>query len=94
MGYRIVYGKDPVIKGSGGSLRLRALTAAWMLLFAGMVRLAWPAGREVLSQVLVPREETVAAFSEMVTAVEGGEAFGEAVTAFCRSVVSGGTQQD
>ena len=92
MGYRIVYGKDPVVKRRGGSLRLRALTAAWMLLFAGLVRLAWPAGREALAQVLLPQEQTAAAFSQMVTAVSGGEPFGEAVTAFCRSVVANGTQ--
>ena len=92
MGYRIVYGKDPVVRRRGGSLRLRVMTAAWMLLFAGLVRMAWPAGREVLAQVLLPRAETAAAFSEMVTAVSGGEPFGDAVTAFCRSVVADGPQ--
>ena len=90
MGYRIVYGKDPVVRR--GSFRLRVMTAGWMLLFAVLVRRAWPAGREILAQVMLPRAETAAAFSEMVCAVEGGEAFGEAVTAFCRAVVSNGTQ--
>ena len=93
MGYRIVYGQDPVIKRKGGSLRLRGMTAAWMLLFAALVRLSWPAGREVLAEVLLPRAETAAAFSEMVAAVTGGESFAEAVTVFCRSVVSNGMAQ-
>ena len=91
MGYRIVYGQDPVIKRKGGSLR--GMTAAWMLLFAALVRLSWPAGREVLAEVLLPRAETAAAFSEMVAAVTGGESFAEAVTVFCRSVVSNGMAQ-
>lgn len=91
MGYRIVYGADPVVRR--GSFRLRVMMAGWMLLFAVLVRLAWPAGREVLAQVLLPRAETAAAFSEMVAAVNSGEALGEAMTAFCTAVVSGGMAQ-
>ena len=90
MGYRIVYGKDPPVRRGRSSLRLRVMTAGCMLLFAALVRLAWPAGREVLGQVLLPREETAAAFSEMVSQVTGGGDFGEAVTAFCKTVVESG----
>ena len=90
MGYRIVYGKDPPVSRGRSSLRLRVMTAGCMLLFAMVVRLAWPAGRGVLGQVLLPREETAAAFSEMVDQVAGGETLGAAVTAFCRSVVESG----
>ena len=90
MGYRIVYGKDPVIRPRGSSLRLRVMTAGCMLLFAALVRLAWPAGRAVLGEVLLPRAETAAAFSELVDQVSGGDPLGEAVTAFCRSVVESG----
>ena len=90
MGYRIVYGKDPVVRRERRSLRLRVMTAACMLLFAALVRLAWPAGAAVLGQVLLPREQTAAAFSEMVAQVSGGEGLGAAVTAFCRTVVMDG----
>lgn len=93
MGYRIVYGRDPVVRREGSSLRLRVMTAVCLLLFASLARLGWPAGREMLGRVLLPREETAAAFSEMVSRVTGGEPLGEAVTAFCQTVVRGGLSQ-
>ena len=85
MGYRIVYGEEPTI---GRKSRLGLWTAAFMLIFVTAVRLAWPAGAEQLRAVLEPKGETVVAFSEMVANVGAGQGMGEAVTAFCRSVVN------
>ena len=85
MGYKIVYGEElPPRRKS----RLGLWTAAFLLVFVTAVRLAWPAGAEQLRTVLKPSRETVAAFSQMVANVGAGQGMGEAVTAFCRSVVS------
>ena len=85
MGYRIVYGEEP---RSRRKSRLGLWTAAFLLIFVMAVRLAWPAGAEQLRAVLEPKGETVVAFSEMVANVGAGQGMGEAVTAFCRSVVT------
>ena len=85
MGYRIVYGEEPI---PWRKSRLGLWTAGFLLIFVMAVRLAWPAGAEQLRTVLEPREETVEAFSQMVANVGAGQGIEEAVTAFCRSVVS------
>ena len=85
MGYRIVYGEEPA---KGKKSRLGLWTAAFLLVFVTAVRLAWPAGTEQLRTILEPKGETVEAFSQMVANVGAGQGMGEAVTAFCRSVVS------
>lgn len=90
MGYRIVYGKDPVCRTAVETGRLRVMTAAAMLLFVVLVRCAWPEGREILQEVLIPEDRMVAAFSDMVAQVDNGNGIGEAVTAFCRTVVEHG----
>lgn len=89
MGYRIVYGGEPP---TGRKSRLRLWTAVCLLVFVTAVRLAWPEGTEQLRQVLVPGEETAAAFSEMVENVGAGQGMGEALTAFCRTVVESSGQ--
>ena len=90
MGYRIVYGRDPVCRPTVGTGRLRAMTAAAMLVFVALVRCAWPEGREILQEFLIPKEGMVTAFSNMVDQVDNGQGFSEAVTAFCRTVVEHG----
>ena len=86
MGYRIVYGEEPTLRRKS---RLGLWTAAFLLIFVTAVRLAWPEGAERLCTVLEPVGEMVEAFSRMVENVGAGQGMGEAVTAFCRSVVSG-----
>ena len=93
MGYRIVYGKDPVCRTAPGKGRLRMMTAAAMLVFVLLVRCAWPQGRDTLRKVLLPEEQMVTAFEEMVDCVHSGEEIGEAVVAFCRTVVAGEATQ-
>ena len=87
MGYRIVYGEEPSFRRKS---RLGLWTAVFLLIFVTAVRLAWPAGTEQLRTILVPRGETVEAFSQMVANVGAGQGMGEAVTAFCRTVVENG----
>ena len=85
MGYKIVYGEEPTRPRKS---RLGLWTAAFLLIFVTAVRLAWPGGTEQLRTILEPKGETVEAFSQMVANVGAGQGMGEAVTAFCRSVVS------
>ena len=89
MGYRIVYGEEPTLRRKS---RLGLWTAVFLLIFVTAVRLAWPEGAEQLRTVLEPRGETVEAFSQMVANVGAGQGMGEAVTAFCRSVVTSAQQ--
>ena len=88
MGYRIVYGKDPAPKYEAAA-RLRVMTAVCMLVFVLLVRWISPEGTELLRRALEPRAETVSAFSDMVTRINGGDRVGEAVTTFCRTVARG-----
>ena len=85
MGYKIVYGEELPPRRK---CRLGLWTAAFLLVFVTAVRLAWPAGTEQLRTILEPKGETVEAFSQMVANVGAGQGVGEAVTAFCRSVVT------
>ena len=85
MGYKIVYGEELNLRRKS---RLGIWTAVFLLIFVTAVRLAWPEGADQLRAVLEPKGETVVAFSEMVANVGAGQGMGEAVTAFCRSVVN------
>ena len=90
MGYRIVYAPQLPMRRKG---HLRLWTAVFLLIFVAAVRLKWPMGTEHLRKVLKPREQTVQAFSHMVEEVEDGLGMGEAVTAFCRTVVAHGLEE-
>lgn len=94
MAYRVIYGPMPKVSGRGScdSFRLRALTAACLLVFSMGVRQFWPEGRDRLRQVLLPGEETLteAAFQDMMGDIRAGETLGDALTAFCREIVENG----
>ena len=90
MGYRVVYGEDPFVKPKIRKGRLALMTAACLLAFSVGVRCIWPQGAESLKQMLMPKETvTTAAFVQMTADIWAGEPLGDAVTAFCRSVVEG-----
>lgn len=97
MGYRVVYGPMPKMakKQERKPLRLQMLTATFLLLFAWTVRQAWPEGREVLRQYLLPGEPTVTeeAFRNMLEDLRQGEPVLDAVSAFCAEIVEHGTPQ-
>ena len=93
MGYRIVYGREPALVYRRRKSRLRLWTAVFALVFVAVVHFLWPQGEEMLRRILIPQEQTVAAFSGMVEQIENGQAVGAAVTAFCRRVVADGLAQ-
>ena len=90
VGYRIVYGDDPVqLSEKSGSRRLRVLIGLCFLAFALAVRLAWPEGRELLVMQFLPGEPTVteAAFSEFLDNLRIGRPMADSMTAFCQDVL-------
>ena len=92
MGYRIVYGPVEDIRPRPKSdRRLRVMIAFAFLLFAIFLRMHWQDGAEMLREVLLPGDLTVAeqAFSEMVVGLRNGEGMADALTAFCQKIVDG-----
>ncbi|MBQ8237774.1 MAG: hypothetical protein IJZ39_06490 [Oscillospiraceae bacterium] len=85
MGYRIVYGKDAFAETGERKSHLRAMTAGFALALVVLVRIFWPEGTAVLRDVLLPGQST--AFSQLTEDLRAGEPIGDAVTAFCRSIV-------
>ena len=85
MGYRVVYGADPFVREKTGKSRLGLMTAGFALAFVILVRCFWPQGTAVLRQTLLPGEP--GALEQITEQIRSGEPVGEAVTAFCRSVV-------
>ena len=90
MSYRVVYGPMPRQKPAGnGIFRLQIMTAVCLLMLSMGIRAAWPEGREVLRQYLIPGTATVTqeAFGNMMEGLQTGQPIGESVTAFCRQIV-------
>lgn len=91
LGYKIVYFGEPVSeKRTGGNLRLRAMIALCMLIFALTVRLTWTEGTEKLKAFLIPTELTVAqtAFYGMVDGIQSGVEIPDALRTFCITVLN------
>lgn len=84
MGYRIVYGADPFEEGTKKS-HLRSLTAGFALAFVILVRLFYPHGADLLRAQLLPGDD--AALAQLTADLRAGEPVGEAVTAFCRTIM-------
>ena len=90
VGYRIVYGPDPVTSTERtGTARIRVQIAVCFLLFAGLVRLLWPEGREVLAMHLVTEEPTRAqtAFADLLENLRCGFGMVDSLTVFCREIL-------
>ena len=90
VGYRIVYGNDPVqMPQKSGSQRIRLLIGLSFLAFALAVRLAWPEGRELLVMQFLPGESSVAqaAFSEFLDNLRTGRPMVDSMTVFCQEVL-------
>ncbi len=90
VGYRIVYGAEPVIqKKSSGTVRIRVLVALSFLAFAWTVRLLWPEGRAVLAMHLLPGDQTLAetAFLNLLEHLKHGERMVDSLTVFCREIL-------
>ena len=84
MGYRIVYGDDPFEKQERRS-HLRSMTAGFALALVILVRLFYPQGAQVLREVLLPGDHE--AFMQLTERIQSGEPIGDAVTAFCQTIV-------
>lgn len=76
--------------GQGSTPRVQFLTAVFAVAFVFLVRQFWSEGMQMLRSFLLPGEAgvTEAAFAEMMTDLREGEPLGEAVTSFCRQVIS------
>lgn len=91
MAYQVRYGSGngkrsdiPKKKGIGGKV--------WgaFFLFLLLVRLYWPAGTQVLRQLLLPGASQTA-FSAVEIIADGlreGEPFGQALESYCRRILS------
>lgn len=92
MPYRIVYGPEPNFFTSNTTQlpRRRILTASALLAFIILVRGIWPQGTTVLRQYLLPGEPTVTqtAANSLLEDLREGASLDEAVTAFCREIIS------
>lgn len=95
MAYKIVYGEEPYEyhNPSKNGIRLRILTAALLLVFCFLVRLAWPGGTALLQNYVLPGESTVTeeAFEAMLSDLRAGEPLNDALTTFCKDVIQNGT---
>jgi hypothetical protein len=72
-------------------LRFQMLCAVFFLLFILTVKYCWPAGTSQLQQYLLPDHSTgitEQSFSELISGLQDGIPFTDAVTAFCREVVA------
>lgn len=86
MGYEIRYG--PKISQKRKTVGLLPIAAAVVVVLALGVRTLFPDAAVKAWQLILPADtETQAAFQTMVDSVRAGEAFGEAVTAFCQEII-------
>ncbi len=91
MSYRIEYGPaipERYIKKKN-PVRLQAMTAACLLLFALLVRQFYPAGVQQLRRILLPAAPTVTqqALDALMGDLRDGEPLGDAFTAFCTYII-------
>jgi hypothetical protein len=86
MGYRIVYGKQE--KKIVSPKKIWLIVPA-VILFA---LLLWPAGRNTVRDIILPGDPdvTTAALQTLVSELGDGQGFGEAMTAFCKEIITGG----
>lgn len=96
MGYIIEYDtqKDFCKNADTTWLRVRVLTAAFLLMGCIAARATWQEGCEQLRLLLIPGEPTVteAAFLQMMDRLHYGEPVGECITAFCKTIVANDTE--
>ena len=91
MAYRVDYGsvvkKTP--KQGVRFFRIQLWTILFLLVFVLAVNAAWPAGKAVLMDFLLPGDSGTVqvAFGDLVTDLKTGESFSDAVTVFCRSIM-------
>ena len=94
MSYRIIYVPTESEHGTqrGAGIRLLLLSGSFLLIFGFLTVKFWPEGEEVLERLLeaMKKPVTSAALESLANKLSLGEPVGEAVSAFCREVVSQG----
>lgn len=92
MAYRIEYGTavPERYQKAYKPFRLQVLTAAWLLVFALLVRQFFPTGVEALRTFLLPgpQSTTQIALEAFVTDMRNGEAVSDALFAFCEQIIA------
>lgn len=91
MSYHIEYGPVNLPKHAENHkpLRLRIITAVFLLSFALMVRQFFPASADRLRRILLPCTPTVTqqALDYMMNDLRSGEPLGQAFTTFCTYII-------
>lgn len=91
MSYRIEYGPPipPQYVKKRNFLRLRTLTALFLLLFSLLIHQLFPAGLQELQNLLLPGIPTVTqqALDVMMGDLRNGIPLGNAFTAFCTYII-------
>ena len=94
MAYKVRYGVSRHDKGSGGGgpVKWLPIFLVAVVLIAGMM-IAW---QDISYDWLLPGDHrvTAAALENLREDLAAGEAFGEAVTAFCREIIDGAATED
>ena len=91
MSYRIVYGPTNIREKTTGdkSMRLRAMTAGFLLAFCLSVRFAYPDGAQKLRELLLPGTKSVTeiAFETFMQDLRAGHEVGNSIEAFCADIL-------
>ena len=92
MSYRIEYGPEfpKKYRKNNQVSRVKAFTAAFLLLFTILVRSFFPAGTEKLRQLILPPEASLVqtGFDDFLSSMRSGKPMGDAFTVFCKQIVS------
>lgn len=92
MPYRITYGPPitSIVQKEDSFSRLRTMTASFLMVFALLVRLFFPAGCVHLRAILLPDPENVsqAALSGFMSDLRNGHQLADAFYTFCEHIVS------
>ena len=97
MAYRIDYDKTGTRKRiEPAKSRIAVYTAAFFLLFLLLVNLFWPDGTGFLRQSLIPGDPdvTAAAVDSLIDDLKDGQQVSDAITAFCRELISNAENAD
>lgn len=90
MSYRIEYDCPGNLHSPKKHTNLMRCIAGFFLLFLLLTQLFWPAGAQKLRQVFFPWDEevTAKAFSGLVISVQQGDELSNAVSVFCREIIT------
>lgn len=94
MGYRVEYGKPSrrYEKEGGAGIRVALMTLCFAGIFGFLTVKFWPDGAKVLDRLFSLEDWAVTrhALETMATELRAGLPVGDAVTAFCREIISEG----